>query len=663
MWHKNWQKKAAKHAQMNLPEDPFFQALFHTPIPRMILKANVPDFTIMACNQAFKEGKNLQGRDITNQSLWDAFILEKSDLESLNKFRGALISAAEKNKKITLKEFKYSIPNPDGTLEPQWWHIEIVPVSADDSQVDFLLFSTYNITEQLVNLREFKNREIGYLEQQERHTEIRQLNKKLEISESRAKYLISEAPVAIGLLSGRNMIIDSANNKMLEIWGKNKSIIGLPVLEALPEIIDQPFPEILDEVYTTGIPYYGNEKKAVLEYDGELKEVYLNFVYQPMTNQEHQVEHIMVVAANVTETVLARKSIERAEEMLRLAINSAALGTWYIDANTREFIPSARMKEFFGFEAFEEMTYEAAMRQIEQPYKDLVIQSVEEAIATGTNFDIEHPVTGRNDGKLRWLKSTGRLYPVEQGKPANFSGTILEITERKQDEQRKNDFISMVSHELKTPLTSLTAYIQLLLNKAEQQQDDFTVNALSKANQQVKKMAVMINGFLNVSRIGSGKIYLTRQEFDFSALVSEVIDDMLVFTNTHKFIFIPCAEIIVSADRDKIGQVISNFLSNAVKYSPSGKDITISCSKKGKQVELQVKDQGIGISVHDQQKLFERFYRIENKHTAHISGFGIGLYLCAEIIQRHHGKIWVESTIGSGSEFYFSLPLISESVT
>ncbi len=628
----------------------------------MILKANVPDFTIMACNQAFKDGKNLQGRDITNQSLWDSFILEKSDLESLNKFRAALIGAAEKNEKITLKEFKYSVPNPDGTLEPQWWHIEIVPVSADASQVDFLLFSTYNITEQLVNLREYKNREIGYLEQQERHTEIRQLNKKLEISESRAKYLISEAPVAIGLLSGRNMIIDSANNKMLEIWGKNESIIGLPVLEALPEIIDQPFPEILDEVYTTGTPYYGNEKKAVLEYDGELKEVYLNFVYQPMTNQEHQVEHIMVVAANVTETVLARKSIERAEEMLRLAINSAALGTWYIDANTREFIPSARMKEFFGFEAFEEMTYEAAMRQIEQPYRNLVIQSVEEAIATGTNFDIEHPVIGRNDGKLRWLKSTGRLYPVEQGKPANFSGTILEITERKQDEQRKNDFISMVSHELKTPLTSLTAYIQLLLNKAEQQQDDFTVNALSKANQQVKKMAVMINGFLNVSRIGSGKIYLTIQEFDFSALANEVIDEMLVFTNTHKFIFMPSPEIIVSADRDKIGQVISNFLSNAVKYSPSGKDITISCSQKGKQVELQVKDQGIGISVHDQQKLFERFYRIENKHTAHISGFGIGLYLCAEIIQRHQGKIWVESTIGCGSEFHFSLPLTSKSV-
>ncbi|WP_316776395.1 ATP-binding protein [Pedobacter antarcticus] len=647
---------------MNLPKDPFFQALFHTPIPRMILKANVPDFTIMACNQAFKDGKNLQGRDITNQSLWDSFILEKSDLESLNKFRAALIGAAEKNEKITLKEFKYSVPNPDGTLEPQWWHIEIVPVSADASQVDFLLFSTYNITEQLVNLREYKNREIGYLEQQERHTEIRQLNKKLEISESRAKYLISEAPVAIGLLSGRNMIIDSANNKMLEIWGKNESIIGLPVLEALPEIIDQPFPEILDEVYTTGTPYYGNEKKAVLEYDGELKEVYLNFVYQPMTNQEHQVEHIMVVAANVTETVLARKSIERAEEMLRLAINSAALGTWYIDANTREFIPSARMKEFFGFEAFEEMTYEAAMRQIEQPYRNLVIQSVEEAIATGTNFDIEHPVIGRNDGKLRWLKSTGRLYPVEQGKPANFSGTILEITERKQDEQRKNDFISMVSHELKTPLTSLTAYIQLLLNKAEQQQDDFTVNALSKANQQVKKMAVMINGFLNVSRIGSGKIYLTIQEFDFSALANEVIDEMLVFTNTHKFIFMPSPEIIVSADRDKIGQVISNFLSNAVKYSPSGKDITISCSQKGKQVELQVKDQGIGISVHDQQKLFERFYRIENKHTAHISGFGIGLYLCAEIIQRHQGKIWVESTIGCGSEFHFSLPLTSKSV-
>lgn len=635
---------------MNVPKEPFFQALFNTPIPRIILKANPPDFTILAYNKAFETATGLADRSILDQSIWTAVNPDKSDEESMESFRAALIQVTGQSKQTVLKKFKYCLPASNRKLEPHWWEIEIIPVGSHADSPDFLLVSTHNITtrEKLT----IANTALARTQEK-----LVDLVRQLQISESRAKHLISDAPVAIGVLSGKNMIVESANRKLLEIWGKNQTILGLSITEALPEIIGQPYIEILKNVYESGMPYYGNEKKAILEYKGELKEIYLNFVYHPLFSQGDQTNEIMVVAVNVTEQVLSRKSIERAEEMLRLAINSASLGTWYMDAQTREFTPSARTKVFFGFHPDEEMTFESSLLQIDEPYRHLVREAVELAIVNGENFDVEHPVTGLHDGRKRWLKSTGRLYPAVQDKPANFSGTILDITERKEDEQRKNDFISMVSHELKTPLTSLTAYLQLLLHREKQQENQFTINALSRANQQVKKMAAMINGFLNVSRLGSGKIYLTPKRFDLSDLVEEVISEMLVINTTHPFIFEAGEPMEVYADRDKIGQVISNFLSNSIKYSFNGKKVEISCYTVKNKAILQVKDEGIGIAAHDQHKLFERFYRVENKHTANISGFGIGLYLCAEIIQRHSGEIWVESTIGEGSIFYFSLPL------
>jgi signal transduction histidine kinase len=114
---------------------------------------------------------------------------------------------------------------------------------------------------------------------------------------------------------------------------------------------------------------------------------------------------------------------------------------------------------------------------------------------------------------------------------------------------------------------------------------------------------------------------------------------------------------LIQADHDKIGSVITNLISNAVKYSPKGKEIDIKCEVIGNRAQVSVKDEGMGLKPQDREKVFERYYRVESGHTQQISGFGIGLYLSAEIIRRHGGEIWVESESGIGSTFYFSLPL------
>lgn len=238
-----------------------------------------------------------------------------------------------------------------------------------------------------------------------------------------------------------------------------------------------------------------------------------------------------------------------------------------------------------------------------------------------------------------------------------IAGTTRDITEIKENEQRKNDFISMVSHELKTPLTSVMSYIQVTQKRAAQNGDPVAAGMLERAGKQLAKMTSMINGFLNVSRLESGRIQIDHQLFDLSVLMKDVEEEAAVTIFSHSIIFSPLNEIWVNADREKISQVFNNLLSNAVKYSPSGSTIYVTCSGNDKYVEVTVRDEGKGIGKEDLPRLFERYYRVIETEMNHISGFGIGLYLCAEIVKLHGGDIWAESRPGGGSTFFFTLPL------
>jgi two-component system sensor histidine kinase VicK len=180
---------------------------------------------------------------------------------------------------------------------------------------------------------------------------------------------------------------------------------------------------------------------------------------------------------------------------------------------------------------------------------------------------------------------------------------------------------------------------------------------MEKADNQVRKMGNMISGFLNISRLEAGKILIVKQEFSIDQLIQEIIEEYKITSTSHSIQLSPCEPVQVFADRDKIGSVVSNLINNAIKYSPKGKDIRIKCQKLSGTLQVSVEDEGMGIKPKDVNNLFDRYYRVESKHTAHISGFGIGLYLSAEIIYQHNGKIWVESQIGVGSTFYFSIPI------
>jgi PAS domain S-box-containing protein len=274
---------------------------------------------------------------------------------------------------------------------------------------------------------------------------------------------------------------------------------------------------------------------------------------------------------------------------------------------------------------------------------------------------VEHFETKRvtKHGNIIDLSLTISPVKDKQGNIIGVSKIARDITEKKQEEMRKNDFIAMVSHELKTPLTSMKSYIQVLLVKAQKEGNNFEINALTRADVQAKKMTAMIQDFLSLARLEEGKISLNKVKFNLHPLIEETANDATFLSSNHNIRLHDCEEITLYADRDKIGQVLMNLLSNAIKYSPKGGNITIGCDKLPGKVKVYVTDEGVGINPEDQKRLFERFYRSKNEKVKTISGFGIGLYLVAEILKYHDSKIEVDSTEGEGSTFYFFLDVIS----
>ncbi|MCG2613255.1 HAMP domain-containing histidine kinase [Terrimonas sp. NA20] len=238
-----------------------------------------------------------------------------------------------------------------------------------------------------------------------------------------------------------------------------------------------------------------------------------------------------------------------------------------------------------------------------------------------------------------------------------MNGTLIDITEPKREQQRKNDFIAMVSHELKTPLASMKLYLQLLQQHAGQKQDPVVSGTLVKAVRQVKKMIGMINSFLNVSRLEAGKMRIDKQVFDIRELLAEIEEETSTTVTSHPVIYSSVA-VKVNADREKISQVVHNLISNATKYSAARSPIAINCHYEEGYALVSVTDRGIGVNDEHRERLFEQYYRVEADRGESVSGFGIGLYLSAEIISRHDGTIWVESEPGRGSTFFFKIPAL-----
>ncbi len=259
------------------------------------------------------------------------------------------------------------------------------------------------------------------------------------------------------------------------------------------------------------------------------------------------------------------------------------------------------------------------------------------------------------------VKTFYRIY--EQSRALNQMQTKLleEIEFRKEAERKKDEFISIASHELKTPMTSVKGYIQLLERSLDKGDIETVRGRLHKVQNHIEKLNILIADLLDISKIESGKLKFNKKEFSFDELVGHILE---VLQQTHpevKLLHQGQVGAVAFGDEMRLEQVIINFITNAIKYAPDSTEVHITTELRNDEVYFSVRDFGIGMDRKHQSKIFDKFYRVEET-SERFQGLGIGLYICREIIERHQGTIGVHSTPGEGSEFYFSIPLQPEAV-
>jgi signal transduction histidine kinase len=278
----------------------------------------------------------------------------------------------------------------------------------------------------------------------------------------------------------------------------------------------------------------------------------------------------------------------------------------------------------------------------------------ERTVASGKALDLEVRVRRVDAEEYRYhlLRAT----PIKEGDTiTKWVGTFTDIEDQKEAVKRKDEFISIASHELKTPLTTIKAYVQLLDRSIGA--EDPSRMYVERTLVQVQKLDNLIVDLLDLSKIESGKLKFNKKHFTFERVLSDAVEMIRQTYPAYTIVRKGTADVELFGDETRIEQVIINYLTNAVKYSPDHKEVQIEAGvQPGGQVYVRVKDYGIGIRKDQQTDIFSKFYRVEESANR-FQGLGIGLYICAEIIRRHEGQYGVESEPGQGSTFYFTVPI------
>jgi len=278
------------------------------------------------------------------------------------------------------------------------------------------------------------------------------------------------------------------------------------------------------------------------------------------------------------------------------------------------------------------------------------------SLQTGQIFEMENRYRRGRDGAYRWHLNRALPIRSEKGEIVFWVGTATDIEEQKRELERKDEFIGVASHELKTPLTSLKGYLQLLRLYNKEELPPMVKQYLEKANASIGKLQFLVDDLLDVSKIKAGRLSYSMEKVNVRALVANCVENAIHMNSVYHFEVENEKDFVIWGNAERLEQVLMNLINNAVKYSNGSKDVEVRTSEYENWVRVSVTDHGIGLSDEQKFKIFERFYRVEDKKNM-TSGLGMGLYISSEIINTHNGKIGVDSEFGKGSTFYFDLPL------
>lgn len=442
----------------------------------------------------------------------------------------------------------------------------------------------------------------------------------------------------------QELTILKVNTALVELLGYSaEEIEGTKILEYACEEYKEYWHTLQKELWTNQRPFF---KLTVCLYKKNRSVVWVNVTTVLFKDESN------TFGFTVLDDVTGYKKLEETEMRLNTALKATKIAVWELNLESQKILRSDGHDQIFGYAEdapyWNLQSYLPHIWEQDLPKFIDVINSLSEGKFVETQFRIT-----TTDGLIKWIRFEGKTIFRDDGKPQKVLGTIADITKDKLIERHKDDFISIASHELKTPITSLKSSLQLL----ERMQDELPEQPalmVMRANKSVNKIVLLIDDLLNASKLHQQQMELNLSLFNLYTLVEECCQ-----LSSEKPGVIKIAgeeDLYLNGDAERMERVVINLLANAIKYAPGSEQIFVSVEKRSEMAYVSVTDQGPGIPKDKIPLLFNRYYQAE-KHDGHYSGLGLGLYISAEIIKRHGGEIGVESTLGKGSTFWFIIPL------
>jgi PAS domain S-box-containing protein len=357
---------------------------------------------------------------------------------------------------------------------------------------------------------------------------------------------------------------------------------------------------------------------------------------------------------------LQAQSLVKEQQRLTAIFHQSAEGILSVDAALRILDFNPAMERLTGWHEHEVVGrfYAEVLRPKDRQGHDLGLQGspILQAFAGQRVADREMIIVARDGQQFAVSVNASCIYSAH-GEPTIGILTVRDISREREQEEQRSTFISVISHELQTPIAIIKGYASTLARSDAVLNPDALHTRLKAIEEEADRLNKLVGNLLYASRIQAGGLQMDVTPLDLAPLIVRVSERLRVkHPEAVIALDLPSHLPTVMADRERIEEVLQNLLDNAIKYSPGKAQITVSCRARGDEVTTSISDQGMGISVREQAEIFERFQRADNSKSSAIQGAGLGLYICRAIIEAHGGRIWVESTLHSGSTFSFSLP-------
>ncbi|GAB2779381.1 hypothetical protein GCM10027275_23660 [Rhabdobacter roseus] len=516
---------------------------------------------------------------------------------------------------------------------------------------------------------------------------------KLETSEERFRSFVLSSPTPVGVYIGCEMRVQIVNDAILKAWGKDASVVGKTYREALPELEGQPFFQLLDDVYRTGVSYEATEDRVDLRHDGEMRTFYYNFTYKALRDSNGEIYGVINTGTDVTDLVRAKHKLKESEENLREAVDLAELGTYEINLNTGVVHLSQRAREWAGFEPDEPIALRDLTSLFVDPTKMKRVLKEVLQLAPDTTTEIHYEMINSQTGQVSTFYSQARVVISEQNGALCLMGVSKDVTAQKEleqelekqvrertraleqanyDLQRSNEslerFAYVASHDLQEPLRKIVSFGDMLKRKYAGELRD-GVDLLERMQNAAGRMSVLIDDLLVFSRLTT-----QRQAFvqvPLGRVVREALHDLELRVQESRA-SIELGELpTVPGNVGQLRQLFQNLLSNALKFKLPEVPPTIRIHSQRIRAEevpqelkittdagylhkIEIADNGIGFDEKYLQRIFQVFQRLHGK--SQYVGTGIGLAIVQKVAENHGGAVTARSQPGQGATFVVYLP-------